>query len=67
MRMNTFVEALKADEPVCFFIGAMAKGEDSFADSFGVDDRVAVSQYSLSASVVCGKTACAFEELWGVL
>jgi rRNA small subunit pseudouridine methyltransferase Nep1 len=65
--MNTFVSELASDEPVCFFIGAMAKGEDAFADAFGVDERVSVSQYGLSASVVCGKTACAFEELWSVL
>jgi rRNA small subunit pseudouridine methyltransferase Nep1 len=61
------VSELPTDEPVCFFIGAMAKGEDAFADSHGIDDRVSVSQYGLSASVVCGKTACAFEEIWNIL
>lgn len=47
-------------------IGAMAHGADDFADSY-VDDKISVSEYSLSASVACGKITGAFEELWGIL
>lgn len=44
----------------------MAHGTDDFADSY-VDEKIGVSEYSLSASVACGKMTCALEELWGIL
>ena len=44
----------------------MAHGTDDFADSY-VDDKISVSEYSLSASVACGKLAGAVEDLWGIL
>jgi rRNA small subunit pseudouridine methyltransferase Nep1 len=45
---------LNLEEPVCFFVGAMAHGEDNFADMFA-DEKLSVSEYSLSASVACSK------------
>jgi rRNA pseudouridine-1189 N-methylase Emg1 (Nep1/Mra1 family) len=39
---------------VCFFVGAMAHGEDNFADMYA-DEKLSVSEYSLSASVACSK------------
>jgi len=54
-------------KPVCFFVGAMAHGEDNFADEFGIDDRVSLSEFPLSASVACSKLTNAFEELWNIL
>lgn len=42
------------EQNIVVFIGAMAHGEDNFADHL-VDDKIAISQYSLSASVACGK------------
>jgi rRNA small subunit pseudouridine methyltransferase Nep1 len=44
----------------------MAHGTDDFADSY-VDEKISISDYSLSASVACGKITCAVEEIWGIL
>jgi rRNA small subunit pseudouridine methyltransferase Nep1 len=53
-----------SDEPVVFVIGAFAKGD--FEPAY-VDQRVAFSQYPLSAALACAKVATAFEQHWGVL
>jgi rRNA small subunit pseudouridine methyltransferase Nep1 len=54
------------DKNIVVAIGSMAHGTDDFADSY-VDEKIGVSEYSLSASVACGKMTCALEELWGIL
>ena len=54
------------DKTIVVAVGAMAHGTDDFADSY-VDDKISVSEYSLSASVACGKIAGAVEDLWGIL
>lgn len=66
VRLGSYVTTLPKDEPVVFFIGAMAHGADNWVDDI-VDDKIAVSEYPLSASVTCGKLTCAFEELWNIL
>ncbi|CAO1630395.1 unnamed protein product [Parajaminaea phylloscopi] len=48
------------------FLGAMAHGKDDFADAYGLDEKLSVSEYSLSASVACGKFCCAMEDIWDV-
>lgn len=48
------------------FLGAMAHGKDDFADGYGLDEKLSVSEYSLSASVACGKFCCAMEDIWDV-
>lgn len=69
VRLGSYLPTAIPDltKPVCFFVGAMAHGEDNFADVFGVDDRVSLSQYPLSASVACSKLTNAFEEIWDIL
>lgn len=69
VRLNKYLPATIPDmsKPVCFFVGAMAHGDDNFADAFGLDDRVSLSEFPLSASVACSKLTNAFEELWNVL
>lgn len=57
---------LEPKQSLVVFIGAFASGPDDFADSI-VDEKIGISQYSLSASVAAGKIACAFEELEDVL
>ena len=47
-------------------VGAMAKGEDTFADQF-VDEKISISNFSLSASVACSKFCHAAEDAWDVL
>lgn len=44
----------------------MARGPDNFADHY-VDQKISISDYSLSASVACGKFCCAMEELWDIV
>jgi rRNA small subunit pseudouridine methyltransferase Nep1 len=50
--------------PVVLWLGAMSHGRDDFAEA---ELSVSLSQYPLSASVVCGKICCAFEEHYGIL
>lgn len=66
VRCRDFIETLDSKESICVFVGAMAKGNDSFADSL-VDEKVAISNYSLSASVACSKFCHAVEDVWDVL
>ena len=57
-------ESIGKDEPVVFVIGAMAHGK---VEAPYVDTEVAISEYPLSAAIVCTKVCSAFEKLWGVL
>ena len=66
VRVREYVEALDPDKSICVFVGAMAKGEDTFADQY-VDEKIAISNYSLSASVACSKFCHAAEDVWGIL
>ncbi|TPX68422.1 hypothetical protein SpCBS45565_g03125 [Spizellomyces sp. 'palustris'] len=66
VRLNSYVATLPTDEPVVYFIGAMAHGPDNWVDDI-VDDKISISEYPLSASVTCGKLTCAYEEMWSVL
>ncbi|KAF5093899.1 hypothetical protein D0Z00_003798 [Geotrichum galactomycetum] len=65
-RVQDYVEKLDEDESICVFVGAMARGRDTFADEF-VDDKIGVSNYSLSASVACSKFCHGCEDAWGIL
>ncbi|KAI8846154.1 Alpha/beta knot methyltransferase [Chytridium lagenaria] len=66
VRCNDYVATLPSDQPIVFFIGAMAHGKDDWVDDI-VDEKISISAYPLSASVTCGKLTCAFEDLWGIL
>lgn len=52
------------NEPVVFVVGAMAHGEDNFEY---VEEKVAISEYPLSAAAACSRLCCIFEEAWAVL
>lgn len=65
-RCRDYIENLKPNESICVFVGAMAKGADTFADQF-VDEKISISNYSLSASVACSKFCHAAEDAWDVL
>lgn len=52
------MKTLPKDHNIAVFIGAMARGADTFADDI-VDQKISISDYSLSASVACGKFCCA--------
>ena len=54
VKLSSYLDKIPKEQNIVVFIGAMAHGEDNFADHL-VDDKIAISQYSLSASVACGK------------
>jgi rRNA small subunit pseudouridine methyltransferase Nep1 len=64
MSVKDYIGTLPADEPVVFVCGSFAHGA---IDASFCDDELAISEYPLSASVVCGKLCCAFEEAWGIV
>ncbi|KAK2812259.1 18S rRNA pseudouridine methyltransferase [Emmonsiellopsis sp. PD_5] len=66
VRVNDYIQSLGAQESICVFVGAMAKGVDDFADGFK-DDTISISNYSLSASVACSKFCHAAEEVWDIV
>lgn len=51
------------EKPVVVWIGAVAKGEDVFPEA---EVKLAISEFALSASVVCGKVCEAMERLYGI-
>ncbi|KAK5686171.1 18S rRNA pseudouridine methyltransferase [Elasticomyces elasticus] len=66
VRVRDYIQDLGPKESVCVFVGAMAKGADTFADQFK-DDSISISNYSLSASVACSKFCHAAEEIWDII
>lgn len=66
VRVREYMEALNPKESICVFVGAMAKGADTFADSI-VDEKISISNFSLSASVACSKFCHAAEDAWDIL
>ncbi|OTA99509.1 hypothetical protein M426DRAFT_256020 [Hypoxylon sp. CI-4A] len=66
VRVRDYIQALDPKESICVFVGAMAKGADNFADEY-VDEKISISQYSLSASVACSKFCHAAEDVWDIL
>ncbi|KAK7943217.1 uncharacterized protein PG986_012330 [Apiospora aurea] len=66
VRVRDWVEGVGSKQSICVFVGAMAKGADTFADQF-VDEKISISNFSLSASVACSKFCHAAEDTWDVL
>lgn len=66
VRVRSYVDQLDDDESICVFVGAMAKGPDNFADAY-VDEKISISNFSLSASVACSKFCHAAEDAWDVI
>ncbi|KAL2356221.1 Alpha/beta knot methyltransferase [Cryomyces antarcticus] len=66
VRVRDYIQDLGPKESVCVFIGAMAKGNDDFADAYK-DDAISISNYSLSASVACSKFCHAAEDVWDII
>lgn len=66
VKVRKYVETLSDKESICVFIGAMAKGSDNFADQF-VDEKISISNFSLSASVACSKFCHAAEDVWEII
>lgn len=66
VRVREYIDNLGPNESICVFVGAMAKGADTFADAY-VDEKIAISNYSLSASVACSKFCHAAEDSWDII
>lgn len=66
VKVSDYIGKLAPKESICVFVGAMAKGTDNFADQF-VDEKIAISNWSLSASVACSKFCHAAEDVWGII
>ena len=66
VRVRDYIEDIGPKQSVCVFVGAMAKGKDDFADGFK-DDTISISNYTLSASVACGKFCNAAEDVWNIV
>lgn len=66
VRLSKYLPTLPQTHSIAVFVGAMARGRDDFADAV-VDEKISISNYSLSASVACGKFCCALEEMWDII
>ncbi len=55
-RLSQYLPSVPKDHSIAVFVGAMAHGVDNFADGV-VDEKISISEYSLSASVACGKVS----------
>ncbi|KAF2196386.1 nucleolar essential protein 1 [Delitschia confertaspora ATCC 74209] len=66
VRVRDYMQGLNKDESIAVFIGAMAKGNDDFADHLK-DDSISISNFNLSASVACSKFCHAAEDVWGII
>ncbi|WPG97701.1 ribosomal rna small subunit methyltransferase nep1 [Acrodontium crateriforme] len=66
VRVREYIQDLGPKESICVFVGAMAKGADTFADQFK-DDSISISNFSLSASVACSKFCHAAEDVWDII
>lgn len=66
VRVRDYIHGLNKNESIAVFIGAMAKGNDDFADKIK-DDSIAISQFNLSASVACSKFCHAAEDVWSII
>lgn len=66
VKVREYVETLTDKESICVFIGAMAKGPDNFADQY-IDEKISISNFSLSASVACSKFCHAAEDVWDIV
>jgi rRNA small subunit pseudouridine methyltransferase Nep1 len=66
VRISEWVKTLPEEQPIVMAIGAIAHGADNFGDEY-VDEKIAISEYPLSAAGTCSKITCAFEDLWDIL
>lgn len=64
VRLHEWAAALPSDQTVVFFVGAMAHGKDEFVFA---EKTIGISEYPLSASVVCSRICHTFEELWNIV
>jgi rRNA small subunit pseudouridine methyltransferase Nep1 len=64
VRVNDWARTLPRDKDVVMMFGSHAHG---LCDVDWAEQRIAVSQYPLSASIAIDRTVAAFENCWGIL
>ena len=64
MHARDWAASLPDDTPIVVVIGAMAHGKETWTYT---DEAVSISEYPLSASLVCAKVCGAFEDRWGIV
>lgn len=62
--IDEYAKSLNNGKPVVMVVGAISQGDVEIDYN---QDTISVSSYPLSASVCCGKIACAFEKIWDIL
>lgn len=60
-----YIKNTDENESICFFVGAISKGPDNFADEY-VDEKISISHYQLSAAVTCSKLCHGCEDAWNI-
>ncbi|CAM9684697.1 unnamed protein product [Chrysoparadoxa australica] len=63
----SFAAQLPEDQPVVFYIGAMASGQLTKEDHPEVEEVVSVSEYPLSGAAAISRLMGAIENSWGVV
>ena len=66
VRVRDYIDNLGPRESICVFVGAMARGNDDFADAYK-DESISISNYNLSASIACSKFCHAAEDAWDII
>ncbi|KTW27745.1 hypothetical protein T552_02184 [Pneumocystis carinii B80] len=66
VKISEYLSTLEPDQSLCVVIGAMAHGEDNFADSW-VDEKISISEYLLSANTATSRIVHSCENLWGII
>ncbi|QSL64422.1 hypothetical protein MERGE_001723 [Pneumocystis wakefieldiae] len=66
VRISEYLKTLEPNQSLCVVIGAMAHGEDNFADSW-VDGKISISEYLLSANTATSRILHSCENLWGIV
>lgn len=64
VRLSEWTRTLPEDQSIVFFVGAMSHGKDRFPLA---EKIIGISEYPLSASVVCSKICNSFEDLWNII
>ncbi|KAG5518087.1 hypothetical protein PMAC_003273 [Pneumocystis sp. 'macacae'] len=65
VQISEYLETLDPNQSLCVVIGAMAHGEDNFADSW-IDEKISISNYLLSANTTTSKILHSCENFWGI-
>ncbi|KAG5440106.1 hypothetical protein PCK2_000618 [Pneumocystis canis] len=65
VKISEYLKTIDPNQSLCVVIGAMAHGEDNFADSW-VDEKISISNYLLSANATTSRILHSCENLWGI-